>query len=470
MTALFHWTWQGLLVAMAAALVVRALPRLDGAARHATWWGALLLVLVLPATWSGDGRPPAATVIPLSAIPDATLVLPPAPDWCLAVLVGAWLGWVAVRLARLAIGLREVAHLRARSRSLPARVAAALEREQDTPSTRRRAEVRVSAGIQGACAVGLGRPVILVSPRLLDALDAEALHLVILHEQAHLDRRDDWGRLVEMLMSCLVGLHPAVAWITRQIDAAREVACDDRVVAATGTPRAYARSLAEAAAVMARAPSASVPVLAPGVARARGALTARVRRILGGTPATPRRRWVTVGVCLVAATTMGTAREVRPLVVFADLLVDGPAVLARAGIGVIDPALRLPMPVEPLTILSRTRPVSTPVPQAVAPLEAAHASPAFSPGLNQVAAAAQDADDAVATLDGRPVLVAALGAAGISSTAVPSAQAPAVPGPLGRLGVTAGDGGQAVGRAAARSGQAVGRFFSRAGAAAARVF
>jgi hypothetical protein len=110
------------------------------------------------------------------------------------------------------------------------------------------------------------------------------------------------------------------------------------------------------------------------------------------------------------------------------------------------------------------------VPQAVAPLEAAHASPAFSPGLDQDAVAAQDAGAAVATLDGRPVLVAALGAAGISPAAVPSASAPAVPGPLGRLGATAGDGGKAVGRAAARSGQSVGGFFSRAGAAAARVF
>ncbi len=471
MTALLHWTWQGLLVAMAAALVIRVQPGLSGAARHAIWWGALLTVLGLPAVWSDDVHVPTTKVVPLSAVPDSTVVLPPAPDWLLAALVGAWLGWVALRLARLATGLRQVARLRAQSWPLPPQVAATLARSRNTPATRRRAEVRVSAGIRGACAVGLGRPVILVSPRLLDALDAEALHLVILHEQAHLDRRDDWGRLVELLISGITGLHPAVAWITRQIDGAREVACDDRVVAATGAPRAYARSLAEAATVLAGCRSASVPVLASGVARARGALTARVRRILGGAPSAPRWRWVTVGVGVVAATTIWTARDARPVVVFADLLVDGPAALARAGVGVNDPGLRVPLPVDPPPTRSRIRQAWLPVSQAVAPVEAAHAGPAFSSAPPEGPAVVQGAGDGVAALAGRPLLVAAtLGVIGGSPTGLPPVSAPVAPGAWERLGEAAGDGGQAIGRAAARSGRSVAGFFGRASVAAARAF
>src|SRR5205814_5309 len=38
--------------------------------------------------------------------------------------------------------------------------------------------------------------------------------------------------------------HPVAAWVLRRIEREREIACDDWVVAATGSPRPYAQSLA----------------------------------------------------------------------------------------------------------------------------------------------------------------------------------------------------------------------------------
>jgi hypothetical protein len=67
---------------------------------------------------------------------------------------------------------------------------------------------------------------------------------VLLHELAHLARRDDFTNLAARLVTALVALHPVAAWILRRIEKERELACDDWVVAHTGAARPYAASLA----------------------------------------------------------------------------------------------------------------------------------------------------------------------------------------------------------------------------------
>src|SRR5207344_2937545 len=104
-----------------------------------------------------------------------------------------------------------------------------------TRISRRRATVCVSQDVRGACALGLfGAPTILLSDRLVSTLPADALDQIVLHEQAHLTRFDDWTRLAQAGITALLGLHPAVRFIDMQIDLEREATCDDIVVARTG--------------------------------------------------------------------------------------------------------------------------------------------------------------------------------------------------------------------------------------------
>ena len=104
----------------------------------------------------------------------------------------------------------------------------------------------------GACALGLGRPVILVSRAVAGALSDESLDEIVMHEQAHLDRYDDWSQLLLAVLSSLVGLHPAVRFLARRLDVDREAACDDRVVSCTGASRRYASALLAVAAASTR--------------------------------------------------------------------------------------------------------------------------------------------------------------------------------------------------------------------------
>ena len=131
-------------------------------------------------------------------------------------------------------------------------------------------------GIASAAVLGLGPAIIAVSPATCARLTDEELDQVILHEWAHVQRRDDFSRLAQMACTVVAGLHPAVWWIGRRLEIERETACDDFAVNITGAARSLARCLTKLAESReARRPA----VLVPGVL-ASSQLATRVQRLL----------------------------------------------------------------------------------------------------------------------------------------------------------------------------------------------
>jgi hypothetical protein len=108
----------------------------------------------------------------------------------------------------------------------------------------RPAQLLISPDIVSPMAIGFRSPAVIVPQGLLADFSEVELDHVLLHELAHLARRDDWTNLAWRLLWALIALHPAAAWVLRQIEREREIACDDWVVAATGEARPYAASLA----------------------------------------------------------------------------------------------------------------------------------------------------------------------------------------------------------------------------------
>jgi beta-lactamase regulating signal transducer with metallopeptidase domain len=286
MTLIVTWLWQGLAIAWITAGAVRAMPRLNAATRHAIWWLALAAVLAIPAAHgvaaisTGTPSTPDVTTGALDAA--GALMLPAIPDSVVACAVAIWAMTAAVGALRIARSCRTLGRLkrasstfdRSREARLPLWVAA-------RDGGHRAAELRTSDCTTGACALGLGRPVILVSRSVADAVDDESLDEIVMHEQAHLDRYDDWSQLLQAFVGTLAGLHPAVRFLARRIDVEREAACDDRVVSRTGETRRYASSLLAVAA--ASSPKAGGVAFAAGVPTATttaSALRVRVSRLL----------------------------------------------------------------------------------------------------------------------------------------------------------------------------------------------
>jgi hypothetical protein len=141
----------------------------------------------------------------------------------------AWLSISALMLVRLLISSLMLHRIRRRAVDLP------------TPDCPFRVAASPDIGIP--VATGPWRRTILVPSHLLDQLSADNLHQIVLHEAAHLTRRDDYTLVLQRIFEAIFALHPVLRWTARQIDLEREIACDDLVVAATGAARSYATCL-----------------------------------------------------------------------------------------------------------------------------------------------------------------------------------------------------------------------------------
>jgi bla regulator protein BlaR1 len=121
--------------------------------------------------------------------------------------------------------------------------------------------------------IGYLRPVILVPVGMLAGMPAAQVEAILLHELAHIARRDYLLNLLQTVVEDFLFYHPAIWWISGVIRAERENCCDDLVVAASGDAREYAAALA--ALEQTRCTADQAALSATG-----GSLVKRIRRLL----------------------------------------------------------------------------------------------------------------------------------------------------------------------------------------------
>ncbi len=114
-------------------------------------------------------------------------------------------------------------------------------------------------------AFGTRRPSIVV-PALADEWADDRRRAVILHEVAHVARYDCLTQLLASVACAMYWFHPAAWWVARRLRIERELACDDRVIAAGTQARDYAGHLLEIAYSLGRR---GAPALAVSMARPR---------------------------------------------------------------------------------------------------------------------------------------------------------------------------------------------------------
>jgi HEAT repeat protein/beta-lactamase regulating signal transducer with metallopeptidase domain len=256
--ALRHLVWTLALVsALALPMLSIALPR----------WQLPIVTLAAPASAPAAAQEDAAQAPPLSRrerTPSAAIESgPPAPSdasqsvtralggmswssWLLAI----WAAGVAAILGRLLVGLIAVQWMSRRTEAVVDAPWLPLAEDlvSDLGITRRVRFLR-SARATMPMACGLVRPVVLV-PADADRWPSERMRIVLLHELAHVKRRDCLTHVVAQLACALYWFNP-LAWIAaRHIRTERERACDDLVLAAGTHGPDYAEELLEIARVM----------------------------------------------------------------------------------------------------------------------------------------------------------------------------------------------------------------------------
>lgn len=117
-----------------------------------------------------------------------------------------------------------------------------------------------------------GRPRIYLPCRLVERLAPASLDAVLVHELAHVKRRDHWVRGLEVIAGTLFWWLPVTWWARRSLHLAEEMCCDEWVLKTLpGSHRAYALGLLETLEMTASRPAASLPALASGIAVSRRA-------------------------------------------------------------------------------------------------------------------------------------------------------------------------------------------------------
>lgn len=94
-----------------------------------------------------------------------------------------------------------------------------------------------------AVTVGLVRPHILLSSRLVEALEPEELEAVLRHELVHVERRDPLRSLMVDFFRAGLPFVPILGVLVRQFDLQKEIEADAAAVAAMGSRKPLASAL-----------------------------------------------------------------------------------------------------------------------------------------------------------------------------------------------------------------------------------
>jgi beta-lactamase regulating signal transducer with metallopeptidase domain len=340
--ALVNWVWQGCAVTLAASLLARLSPGMSATTRYRLWWMTLTIVLLLPVLQLVP-RPVAVDLAEPSATIGSSAVavpLPALPWWPAWLIVAGWTAWASFALWRTAGALVRLRSAKRSCRPFPEAREAGLEAWNALRTYGRAAALVVSDEVPAAAVLGLTSPAIAIAPSVLQELNDRELDQVLVHEWAHVQRRDDLARLVQLLVRAVAGFHPAVWWIDRRLDVERETACDDWAVNVTGSARRYAACLVKLAALQGQSP---LQRLIPAVLSS-PPLTTRVERLLDQHRNTSTRLAfsATAVIVLVLAAIATSARSVELVITPADAsgrAASSPAALLIA----TDTSARLPI-------------------------------------------------------------------------------------------------------------------------------
>jgi beta-lactamase regulating signal transducer with metallopeptidase domain len=401
----------------------------------------------------------------------APVVLPVASGAVAAGLMWLWMAGSALAFAVIGLDVIRVLRMKRRAEPLSASDRRRLGDLADEVSDCRGTRVCWSDLLDSPAALGFGRPVVALPRAQASRLSDEQLRHVVLHELAHVRRRDDWRTLAEHLLTAATWINPAVQLACRQAAVSREMACDEWVVRQTASPAAYARCLADVAGLRTRRRRVG---LVSAVTGRPGMLHRRVAAVLAfdyrrHAGAIGMAAWTApVALCLAAIAILqlpemfvAAPRFDGPRLVDATsaLVAETPSALAPS----VPAGLRRPVPDTRDTTLE------------------ARAAVASSPAAEPAAAGEGPGHEFVPVLPAEPgtpvdhpplpaVSVPAAGAAGIGAAAGQSGSYPDAQVSGGAWWSGPAELGGKTGAAAASAGRATASFFKRVGSSVPRVF
>ena len=285
--AMGNIAWQSALLAVAVVAICWLLRHESPGLRYFLWLALSLKLLLLP-LWSVQLAAPAwlnaparaeptldrtpisglvasATSQPTVTLPTPTIAqqpltessinLPPASLWqslssltLAAWLLLLWATVILIALARIVWQFRSLRRLLATTAGAGEAERIVVEQCAARLGLKRLPTVRVAEGEGSPMVCGVRRTTLVLPAALVEEIDRPALRQIVLHELAHLQRRDLLTVWAIHLMRTVYWFNPVAHWIAYRAGLERELACDRLAMVNSGVSVAtYAHTLIDAA-------------------------------------------------------------------------------------------------------------------------------------------------------------------------------------------------------------------------------
>jgi beta-lactamase regulating signal transducer with metallopeptidase domain len=149
--------------------------------------------------------------------------------WLALTLGVIWTGGAALMAGRLVVAWVLLIRFRGTASSVDAAAEAFFRRCRDEVGVCREVRLMSHPAVDAPVLLG-GFPPWIVVPADWQTLPEAARRTSLLHELAHLARRDDWLKLGEEVVRCFFFFHPLVLWLLTRLEGERELLCDAVVV------------------------------------------------------------------------------------------------------------------------------------------------------------------------------------------------------------------------------------------------
>ncbi|MES2060805.1 MAG: M56 family metallopeptidase [Bacteroidota bacterium] len=290
---LIHSLWQGVILAGITGLIIVLTRNAKAANRYLLMVAMMLLfAIVCIGTFCYELYQPsvnAATtgiVYHVSAISNITVVEHSIPQQVMLYvnshtqsIVLIWFFIVIARSLQLATGLQSLYYLRRKNLFAVDEAWAKRVAILSSQLGINRIVGIVESGIAKVpMVIGHLKPLILIPAGLLTALPPAEVEAILIHELAHIKRKDYLVNLLQSFLEIIFFFNPAVLWLSALIRTERENCCDDIAVEQTSSKVNYIRAL-----VSCQEYQLSAPAYAMAFPGRRSQLMDRVKRMASGT-------------------------------------------------------------------------------------------------------------------------------------------------------------------------------------------
>lgn len=256
-TTLIHSLWQGLILVGVTGLIILTTRLQKPALRYKLLVSSLAVFFIVNVTTfvnaclSSPQNKLTSNLVNVgkenftSFLPDVTLLVQAkaylADHNQTVVLI--WFLIVLTRLFQLCIGLNGLSYLRKNTKPISSYWENTTQILAQKLGVNDVVHIAECALIRVPMVIGHLKPLILLPLGLLTALPPKEIEAILVHELAHVYRRDYLVNLMQSVMEILFFFNPAVRWLSGLIKAERENCCDDVAISLTNSKVNYISAL-----------------------------------------------------------------------------------------------------------------------------------------------------------------------------------------------------------------------------------